>query len=201
MLHTASVLGEVVFQINGEVVARLTPGAITEPVNLPVGVVDVSIRNPGATTDLIFDRIDLQAQPYLVAVVGQSLEELRFWKVDEPAPGLDPGEAALKVVNLDSEGYTYDIYMEDDQGIRRPLVEGLAYGRDSKFTEMSLPTTAVGTAQSLPVRLLGFDIGDNPQGRPEMSAELTLVDGVPYMVLIQNDPRSNMPAFSIITAD
>ncbi|MFN3202654.1 MAG: DUF4397 domain-containing protein [Bradymonadia bacterium] len=200
MMHTSGVLGEVVFRVNDEVVARLRPGAMTEPVSLPVGPVDLSIRAPGAATNLIDERIDLRAQPYVVAVVGQQLSDLQFWKVDEPAPDLAEGESALKVVNLDHAGYTYDVYVEDAEGVRRPLVKALGYNDDSRFTELSLPTSAVGTPEHLKVRLLGFDIGDNPEGRPEMSVDLELVDGVPYMALIQSDPQTDTPFFSIITA-
>lgn len=200
MLHTSGVLGEVVFRVDGEPVARLAPGGMTSPVGLPVGPIELSVRNPGAATDLIGERLDLRAQPYVVAVVGQSLGELEFWKVDEPAPDLASGKAALKVVNLDQEGYTYDIYVEDDQGVRRPLVESLMYSKDSSFATLSLPTTAVGTSEPLQIKLLGFDTGDNPEGRPEIETDLELRDGVPYMALIQTEPRSGSPYFNVITA-
>lgn len=184
-VHQARVLGNIDLLANGDVVSALALGQISAPIAVPAGSTSFEIRNTGAEATVLETSLDLRVQPYLVAVLGESLDDLRFWTVDDVAPDLAEGQAAARVVNLDSGGFTYDIYLDD-----APLATGLVSAQASDFTTVDL--TADGEPESRTARLRVFNAGDDPSGRPIAiePAEVTLGAGRAYMFVLQTKPEN-----------
>lgn len=193
VMHEAAVLGSIDLLANGERLATLAQGSASEPLSVAAGNTVLEVRNSGAEVTVLDLTLDLLAQPYLVVVLGETLNDLRFWAVDEPAPERAAGEAAVRVVNLDGGGFTYDIYLDDDQ-----IAAGLEANKASDFVKVSLVED--GSEGLRTARLRVFNAGDDPSGRSlsVAPAEVTLGNRRAYMFVLRTDAE-NPDVISVTT--
>ena len=193
LMHQAKVLGSIDLLANGEKIATLSQGQASKPLAVATGSTLLEVRNTGAEVTVLDVSLELLTQPYLVAVLGETFEDLRFWTVDEPAPERIDGEAVVRVVNLDAGDFTYDVYLDDDQ-----VAPGLAPAKASDFVKVNLGDGASESART--ARLRVFNAGDDPSGRSlsVAPAEVVLRNRGAYMFVLRTDPE-NPDVISVTT--
>jgi hypothetical protein len=196
VMHQAKVLGSIDLLANGEKIATLIQGQASEPLTVATGSTLLEVRNTGAEVTVLDVSLELLTQPYLVAVLGETFEDLRFWTVDEPAPERVDGEAVVRVVNLDAGDFTYDVYLDDDQ-----VAPGLAPAKASDFVKVNLgagPSESSSGSRTARVRV--FNAGDDPSGRSlsVAPAEVVLGNRGAYMFVLRTDPE-NPDVISVTT--
>lgn len=196
VMHQARVLGSIDLLANGERIATLSQSQSSAPLALATGSTLMEVRNSGADVTVLDTTLDLLEQPYLVAILGETLQDLRFWTVDEPAPERADGEAVVRVVNLDAGDFTYDVYLDDDQ-----VAAGLEPAKASDFVKVGLTTDADGRTTGIrTARLRVFNAGDDPSGRSlsVAPAEIVLGNRRAYMFVLRTDP-ANPDVISVTT--
>lgn len=193
VIHQARVLGGIDLLANGEKIAALSQGESSEALAVQAGTTVLEVRNTGADVTVLDTSLELRVQPYLVVVLGETLDALRFWTVDEPAPEPVDGEAAVRVVNLDSGEFTYDIYLGDDQ-----IAAGVQPATASDYMQVGLGADAMDGRRT--DRLRVFNAGDDPSGRSlaVTPAEVVLRDGRAYMFVLKSDAE-NPDGLSVTT--
>ena len=196
VMHQAKVLGSIDLLANGEKIATLSQGQASESLPVAIGSTLLEVRNTGAEVTVLDVSLELLPQPYLVAVLGETFGDLRFWTVDEPAPERVDGEAVVRVVNLDAGDFTYDVYLDDDQ-----VAPGLAPAKASDFVKVNLAAGASESSSSArTVRVRVFNAGDDPAGRSlsVAPAEVVLRNRGAYMFVLRTDPE-NPDVISVTT--
>lgn len=193
VMHQAQVLGSIDLLANGEKLTTLAQGEASEPLPVAAGSTLLEVRNSGADVTVLDLSLELLVQPYLVVVLGEALDNIRFWTVDEPAPERADGEVAVRLVNLDSGNFTYDIYLDDDL-----VAAGLEPAKASDYLKVSLGADASEGRRTARVRV--FNAGDDPSGRSlsVAPAEVVLGNRGAYMFVLRTDPE-NPDGLSVTT--
>lgn len=185
MLHSVSDLGEVEVLVDGAVAVTVAPGQRTEAIDVAPGTVTLGLRNPGASSALVEEDLELVAQTYFIAITGQSgTGSLGFWRVDKPAPAVEPGKSAIEVVSLYDGDYVFDVYVNETS-----VADGVISLRISDFV-----TVDAGTSD-----ILVFNAGDDPSvALPIASATVSLPDGSTNMILIDNGATARSIGVDVI---
>jgi hypothetical protein len=159
-------LGAVEVLVDGELLRLVEPGELTEAVALPIGDKRLSLRNPGASADLIGQEINFVEQTYLVAFTGSSAGgTLGLFLVDEQPPALTKEEHAVEVVNLRTDSRDLNIFVG---------TELLAEGPDDR----SITPFAIVEPGEV---IIGVS---TPEGAPLVTSDVTLSEGGATMVLV-----------------
>ena len=171
-IHSIEDLGTLEVFLETDRLVTLKAGEISESKEIAPGLRRIALRNSGASSNLLEDRIEFLDQGYLIAFVGKvSDSSLGILSVDTPAPTVESGSAAAEVVHLLDGAFVFDVYVGTTL-----VASSLSYSSVSDFATFPSGTSLIKR----------FNAGDNPASSfPIQQLEHHFESGRAEMILLR----------------